>query len=77
MMSSVNFKVGKTCGIHQLQSNIPCVALSCTTCSVFSPTIFNTCALGNSDSCFAAMTSSLKQRRYEMWTTVSLCKLNK
>lgn len=64
MMSSVNFKVGKTCGIHPLQSNTPCVAFSCTTCIVFSPTIFGTCVAGNSDTSFAGMTPSLKQRRY-------------
>lgn len=77
MMSSVNCKVGKTCGIHQLQSDTPCVAFSCTTCIVFSPTIFNTCVLGNSDTCFAAMTPSLKQHRYEMWTVVPVSIPNK
>lgn len=61
MMSSVNFKVGTTCGIHQLQSDTPCVASSCTTCIVFSPTILNRCALGNSDTCFAAMAPYVEQ----------------
>lgn len=51
MMSSVHFKVGKTRGIHQLQPNTPCVAFTCTTCIVFSPTIFKTCVLGNRDTC--------------------------
>lgn len=57
-MSSVNFKVGKTCGVHRLQWSTPCVAFSCTTWIVFSAAIFTTRVLGYSDACSVASAPS-------------------